>query len=631
MPYRGPDVWVTWTLLIGGTALTAIAVLQAFWPRERDELPGSAFAAAFSLGTLYAVPVIEITPPQPYLSGAVFAALFAGFLFADRIRAPQAAPAAIVVLLATLVGAAVAPAFDRDAPWFDYRSLGDSVANRGTVGYTWDHQYGPLDWPRDGRELLRIRAKASSYWKTESLDTFDGRFWRRTQEIAPFETEGEQDGTEPQWRQTISVRVLGLRSEQFVTAGTANRVFDWSKRPVPAGGGTFETARGVLRRGASYKADVYTPRPTPGQLATAGTDYPAMARPWLHVQLPGAGSPDTPERAQGAAVEVEVPPFGSDQAALVDYRGSGISGTNGIELLRTSGLRRIEALAERLKARSDTPYEYLRAVRQRVSTGADYTERPGRHDRPLDAFLFDDRRGYCQHFSGAMALLLRLGGVPARVAVGFAPGSFDREHDEYVITDFDAHSWVEAYFPTIGWVTFDPTPAAAPPREQIADEQAALAVERGRGTQENGDRQSDPASAATSAPVTAGAGGRLLRIGIAVGLLVLGIVLALVLLRRRRARWIADTPDAEVAELERALRRSGRPAPPRATLADIARRLSADEDAARYVQQVAARRFGRGGPAPGHRERRALRRELGSGLGFTGRVRAWWALPPRPF
>ena len=68
-----------------------------------------------------------------------------------------------------------------------------------------------------------------------------------------------------------------------------------------------------------------------------------------------------------------------------------------------------------------------------------------------------------------MALLLRMGGIPARVATGFTSGSYDRKAKEYVVRDLDAHSWVEAWFPDYGWVTFDPTPSAAPPRSQSSD------------------------------------------------------------------------------------------------------------------------------------------------------------------
>ena len=95
--------------------------------------------------------------------------------------------------------------------------------------------------------------------------------------------------------------------------------------------------------------------------------------------------------------------------------------------------------------------------------GFTYTEAPPAKARTLDGFLFDAKPGYCQQFSGAMALLLRMGGIPARVATGFSTGATDRKTGEYVVRDFDAHSWVEAYFPSYGWVTFDPTP---PPRRR---------------------------------------------------------------------------------------------------------------------------------------------------------------------
>ena len=61
-----------------------------------------------------------------------------------------------------------------------------------------------------------------------------------------------------------------------------------------------------------------------------------------------------------------------------------------------------------------------------------------------------------------MALLLRMGGIPARVAVGFTTGTYDTATHQYVVSDIDAHAWVEAWFPHYGWVRFDPTPAAAP-------------------------------------------------------------------------------------------------------------------------------------------------------------------------
>ena len=68
-----------------------------------------------------------------------------------------------------------------------------------------------------------------------------------------------------------------------------------------------------------------------------------------------------------------------------------------------------------------------------------------------------------------MALLLRMAGIPARVVTGFSTGATDTKTGEYVVRDFDAHSWVEAYYPGWGWLTFDPTPADSPARSQPAD------------------------------------------------------------------------------------------------------------------------------------------------------------------
>ena len=68
----------------------------------------------------------------------------------------------------------------------------------------------------------------------------------------------------------------------------------------------------------------------------------------------------------------------------------------------------------------------------------------------------DTKTGYCQHFAGAMAVMLRLLGIPARVAAVFLPGSY--HGDFWQVTDHDAHTWVEVWFRGLGWLPFDPTP-----------------------------------------------------------------------------------------------------------------------------------------------------------------------------
>jgi transposase len=86
----------------------------------------------------------------------------------------------------------------------------------------------------------------------------------------------------------------------------------------------------------------------------------------------------------------------------------------------------------------------------------------------------------------------------------------------------------------------------------------------------------------------------------------------------------------ELAELQVALHRSGRHPPPDVTLARLEGLLGGTDAAAAYVRAVRDRRFGHAAPGPTPAQRRALRRQLGAGLGMGGKLRAWWALPPAP-
>jgi hypothetical protein len=81
----------------------------------------------------------------------------------------------------------------------------------------------------------------------------------------------------------------------------------------------------------------------------------------------------------------------------------------------------------------------------------------------VDYFLFESKQGYCDYFAAAMVVMLRADGVPARVASGFAPGDFDADAGASIVRENHAHSWVEAYFPLYGWITFEPSAIRAIP------------------------------------------------------------------------------------------------------------------------------------------------------------------------
>lgn len=87
----------------------------------------------------------------------------------------------------------------------------------------------------------------------------------------------------------------------------------------------------------------------------------------------------------------------------------------------------------------------------------------------IDYFLFQSRQGYCDYFATAMVVMLRAENVPARVASGFAPGDFDPNTGLSIVRENHAHSWVEAYFPRYGWITFEPSSIRTiPPRVEEA-------------------------------------------------------------------------------------------------------------------------------------------------------------------
>jgi hypothetical protein len=81
------------------------------------------------------------------------------------------------------------------------------------------------------------------------------------------------------------------------------------------------------------------------------------------------------------------------------------------------------------------------------------------HD-PVANFLFERKRGHCEYFASSMAIMLRALGIPSRVVNGFRTGEFNDLTSQYLVRASNAHSWVEAYFPSYGWISFDPTPAA---------------------------------------------------------------------------------------------------------------------------------------------------------------------------
>jgi protein-glutamine gamma-glutamyltransferase len=118
---------------------------------------------------------------------------------------------------------------------------------------------------------------------------------------------------------------------------------------------------------------------------------------------------------------------------------------------------RVRALAERLGGGKD-PADAAAAIERWLTESLRYTrDLPGPVPDPVASFLFDRRAGHCELFSSAMVLMLRSLGIPARNVTGYFGGR-STDAGYYAVRAGDAHSWVEAYFPEVGFVPFDPTP-----------------------------------------------------------------------------------------------------------------------------------------------------------------------------
>ena len=621
VPYRGVDEWTRTVIGAGGTVLAVAAALLAFWPRRGST--GFPAAALIALVTLCAVPAVVLNFEIEFLRGAVLALLMIAFLRLEKLRVLDAPAAAVVAAVAAIAALFAAPALDARDPWWDYESWAVETAGTRSVTFTWDHDYSPLDWPRDGRELLRVKARLPAYWKAQDLDLFDGRSWRQDQRERGENPRAQLPGnaeSESRWSQEIRITLRNLRTDSFVTAGITTAVRGESGYAV--GGGVFN-APGGLGRGDSYAADVYAPTPSERQLRAAGSDYEDWLRSYRSIFLPvtpGGESVDAARDPRDLPLLVTWPGFDEPIAPLVERLGDLDPGER---VLERSSVARVWALAQELKDDATTPFDYVRSVEAYLEDGFSYSETPPPAASTLDGFLFDAKIGFCQQYSGAEALLLRMGGVPARVATGFTSGAFDEKQKEYVVRDLDAHSWVEAWFPGYGWVARDPTPAAAPPRAQPGDDRANGALGRSPGAPDlGGERLSDLESGRALAPDEGTGSSRWAVLAVVLA----GLAGAGALLERRRRRRLPPPALRPLAEFERALRRARFDGDPGMTLSGIERRMSGWPGAAGYVRALREQRYSGRPAAPTREQRHGLRAALARD---AGALRAWWALPPR--
>lgn len=262
------------------------------------------------------------------------------------------------------------------------------------------------------------------HWRSQTFDRYNGYGWYTSEVLPRSLAAGEPFFTTlPPGYKRLEQEFTFLNAEDKLLywAGALYRVDKrvtalWRTQPIPDPAGTAlpfneSDLAGAERVAERYRAEAYLPIPSVEMLRAAGQDYPESIRS-RYLGLPER----VPER--------------------------------------------VFALARRLTAAAPTPFDQAVAIETYLRANFEYSlEVPS---VPIDSevadyFLFTLKRGYCDYYATSMAVLARAAGLPARLVTGYASGAYDARTAEYVVRQSDAHSWVEIYFPGIGWVEFEPT------------------------------------------------------------------------------------------------------------------------------------------------------------------------------
>jgi transglutaminase-like putative cysteine protease len=401
-----------------------------------------------------------LLPGHDLLRGTLLLAAVLWTVAALR-RAPVRSLGAVVVAGGLVVLGALAasssPALAKQA-FLDWQhwDLYTKPARPVDVSYVWNSSYTGLTFRGKPTTVFRVKAGPEArYWRVSVLNTVDhGRWYEETalesgEPQAPLGEAGlipPRERNDARWERE-EVTIAALRDHHLVggsvpvkfAPGSGVGQVDYD----PTG---IAYATRPLSRGASYDVWSYAPSPTPDELAASKPIYSgAIVEP----------------RDKYREVQPRVYPrlFGRPgRAAYVRYLTTKFARAG--ELHPFVGLWRT---AEQVAGGARSPYAAAVALEQwfRFGGGFTYDQHPPATPplvSPLTDFVTRTKRGYCQHFAGAMALMLRYLGIPSRVAVGFSSGRYDAAKGEWTVSDRDAHMWVEVWFRGWGWVPFDPTP-----------------------------------------------------------------------------------------------------------------------------------------------------------------------------
>ncbi|HVM36737.1 MAG TPA: DUF3488 and transglutaminase-like domain-containing protein [Actinomycetota bacterium] len=404
--------------------------------------------------------------------------------------------------------------------------------------------------------VMRVRSTAPAMWRALAFDRYDGTTWSAP-DSEPTQFEGG-----PPYLYPAQFRSLGPRQEvvqtYYVEAENASVLFTggqpervWFESALSYDElGSLRTS-GTLTEGTVYSVVSTRGAATAAELRRAeGPPDPRVER---YLQLPS----DLPERVGGLARQIT--------------RGT----TNTYD--RVKAIERY--LADNYRYRTDSPV-------------------PPEGRDAVDHFLFDTDVGFCEQFASATAVMLRTLGVPARVVVGYTPGSRSAFTGLYDVRASDAHAWVEVWFPDLGWYEFDPTFAVPEAEVELGQVIPLVALIE--------------AAIEKLGEVFPGGVGAMLRTTL-VALLLAVSAFALWFVLRKTGR--GSTPQPEVASdglnlgpvarafarWERAARLGGRARSPSETAAEFTYRLSSPDDATirRALGSFERERYGAAPPNEG--------------------------------
>lgn len=468
-----------------------VQVLHSFdLPRRRDllfSLVSSfillALAASYSLSAAFAWMVLlwlACAVPSLYLAQR---SRLSSFSSNDGAKSPSGAALkgastalsmflAAVLITGLLVGAFIPrfPAtyirslpFSLRRPWFS--AQGYSVRNPGYPQLPVkppDHPlevnpeayfgFGPyLDLRARGKlvdlPVMKVRSTEPAYWRGLAFSTYNGYSWLLPEGEPSRLHADQQPYNLPAPEKDAHLATKTILQTFYLQNDQPNVVFT-AYRPsllyYPSDylyyddcgiRSPFELAEGLVYSAVSYAIDMDDTR-----LSSLGG---SVMQGRLHPYLESSGS----------------------QARLGDYPY--LVAADKLAYLELPPLpERVIQLAREIIPRDAGPMQRVKAIEdflaREYAYSLDVPPLPPGGDA-VDHFLFDTRRGYCEHFATAHAVLCRLAGVPSRVVTGYATGDYNPLTGLYEVSLDDAHAWVEVYLAGVGWVTREPTPGFALP------------------------------------------------------------------------------------------------------------------------------------------------------------------------